>query len=82
MLWVGSFFTLAWHDMRHANMEIYTTRLAADGTELDAQTRITNALGVSHYVDTTWTGSELGLVWGDMRSSTTSVLAGYVSYCE
>jgi len=82
MLWAGSFFTLAWQDMRHANMEIYATRLAADGTELDTQTRITNAVGVSHYVDTTWTGSELGLVWGDLRTSPTSVLAGYVSYCE
>ena len=82
MLWTGSFFTLGWRDIRDANHEIYMKRLAADGTSMDADVRITDEIGASQHLDTTWTGSELGLAWGDYRSSPASVLVAYVQFCE
>lgn len=69
--WNGAGFALVWTDYRNSgNREIYFRRLAADGSPVGGEVRVTNDPADSAWADLTWNDvdREWGLVWSDDRS--------------
>jgi hypothetical protein len=66
----GNGFGVAWNDDRDGNAEIYFAALAADGTKLGNDVRVTNAPDMSFApaLDSTATG--YAVTWWDRRSGT------------
>lgn len=65
----GDGYLTAWADARQANnYEIYATRFNAEGAELQADLRLTNALDFSLRPTIQWTGTEYLVVWEDHRT--------------
>ncbi|MFO0594711.1 MAG: MopE-related protein [Myxococcaceae bacterium] len=74
--WNGTEFGLAWTDYRNAgNREIYFRRLAADGSPLGAEVRVTNDGADSAWPDLAWNdvAHEWALVWHDTRDGNSEV---------
>lgn len=67
LAWSGSEFGVSWYDGRDGNTEIYFVRIAADGTKIDPDVRITNDLNRSRNPWCIWTGSEFVVSWNDNR---------------
>jgi hypothetical protein len=65
LAWTGSGFGLDWYDLRDGNTEIYFARLAADGTKIGADVRVTNTPTDTFGPQIEWSGSEFGVVWQD-----------------
>jgi len=82
LVWTGTEYGLAWQDQRDGNYEIYFARLAADGTKIGSDVRITND-GASAFTSETpsmvWTGSEYGVAWSDNRSGTYEIYFARIS---
>lgn len=64
----GSFLGMAWEDPRDGNLEIYFARLAASGSKIGADIRITSDTNSSQLPRIVWTGAEFGIFWQDDRS--------------
>ena len=69
VVWTDDEFGVVWHTQheRSADNEIYFTRVAADGSVIGADIRVTDARGVSVWPEITWTGDEYGVIWADGR---------------
>jgi len=65
--WSGSEFGVAWHDYRDGNTEIYFRRIAANGSLIGGDVRVTNDNRSSTDPAMVWTGSEYSLAWIDFR---------------
>ncbi|HET8948012.1 MAG TPA: putative metal-binding motif-containing protein, partial [Candidatus Polarisedimenticolia bacterium] len=62
--WTGSEFGLTWYDGRDGfNTQVYFARLAADGTKIGVDVRVTNASTGGALPEIEWSGTEFGLVW-------------------
>lgn len=76
LVWTGSEFGIVWQDYRNdpnpTDMdfiyEIYFARVAADGSRIDDDVRITESPSSSNSSKIVWTGSEYGLSWSDDRN--------------
>ena len=76
----GGEWGVAWADYRNGfDTELYFARVAAAGTEIGTEVRVTNATGASFYPEVAWSGSEWGLVWEDYRSGNSDQWFGRVS---
>ena len=74
--WNGSGFGLVWTDYRNTNnREIYFRRLAADGSPVGNEVRVTNDPADSAWADLAWNevDHEWAIVWHDTRSGDTEV---------
>jgi len=67
LAWTGSEWGLVWYDYRDGNSEIYFTRLAEDGTKLEADKRLTRDDQGSHTPNMVWADDKFGIVWLDER---------------
>lgn len=67
LVWNGTGWTVAWHDTRDGNVEIYAAALASDGSRLGADVRVTNAVGLSWWPWLARSGDRLGVAWHDSR---------------
>jgi len=71
--WSGSQLGVVWEDGRHGtmdwNVEIYFQRLAADGSMLGSNVRVTDDTEYSTYPAIAWSGSEFGIAFADNRLS-------------
>jgi hypothetical protein len=66
--WSGQSFLTAWADARQAgNYEVYSTRFDAEGRELSADQRLTDAPDYSVRPSVRLSGSEYVVVWDDHR---------------
>ncbi|MFZ5444018.1 MAG: MopE-related protein [Myxococcota bacterium] len=74
--WNGSEFGLAWTDYRFTgNREVYFRRLAADGSLLGPEVRVTNDAADSAWPDLAWNDADRqwALVWHDTRDGNAEV---------
>ena len=74
--WNGTSFALVWTDYRNAgNREIYFRRLAADGSALGPEVRVTNDPGDSAWADMSWNDvdREWAIVWSDTRAGNAEI---------
>ena len=71
LVWNGQEFAVVWSDYRGGSypdeIEVYFARIAADGTLLGSEVRVTEAGGRSQDPSLAWTGSEWGVTWTDNR---------------
>jgi hypothetical protein len=67
MVWNGVSLAVAWMDQRDGNLEIYFQRFRLDGSAIGVPMRVTDAPGGSQEPSLTWTGTEYGLAWLDVR---------------
>ncbi len=68
--WNGTTFALVWTDYRNAgNREIYFRKLAADGSPIGNEVRVTNDPADSAWADMAWNDQdrEWAIVWSDSR---------------
>jgi hypothetical protein len=77
--WTGSEFALAWTDPRHGNMEIMHARMAADGSVVVSDVRISDSTGVSASPALTVAGNDALIPFGDLTSGTTDPWIGHAS---
>jgi hypothetical protein len=68
LVWTGSEFGLSWMDAPAADNEIYFNRISASGSKIGTDQRITSSPGNSLYPSLSWSGSEFGVSWMDIRS--------------
>lgn len=74
--WNGNSFALVWTDYRNAgNREIYFRRLAADGSAVGPEVRVTNDPGDSSWADMSWNDvdREWAIVWSDTRAGNAEI---------
>ncbi len=74
--WNGTSFGLVWTDYRNAgNREIYFRRLAADGTPVGNEVRVTNDPADSSWADMSWNevDREWAIVWSDTRAGNAEI---------
>src|SRR3972149_2205529 len=71
LAWTSSEYGLSWHDNRGGNYEIYFARIAATGTKIGADLRITNDPNYSGLPFLVWTGLEYGVIWVETRDGNT-----------
>ena len=74
--WNGAQFALVWTDYRHANnREVYFRRLAADGSPVGGEVRVTNDPADSAWPDLAWNDvdREWAVVWHDTRDGNAEV---------
>lgn len=80
--WTGREYGVVWDDTRGGNTEIYFARMAADGTKLGGDVRITSG-GTSGYwsvaTSLVWTGSEYGVAWMDSRDGNYEIYFARIS---
>ena len=67
LVWIGTEYGVSWYDDRDGPTEIYFARIAASGTKIGGDVRITNDVSSSGYPSLAWTGSEYGVSWMDCR---------------
>jgi hypothetical protein len=67
VVWSATDWGLAWTDNRDGNYEIYMSRVAAAGTKVGGDTRLTTQAADSNHPSVAWTGTDYGLVWADNR---------------
>lgn len=68
--WIGARFALAWCDARDGTgAEIYYTSISEAGVKEMDDVRVTNAPELSSFPSMVWSGSELGVVWRDLRNT-------------
>jgi hypothetical protein len=79
LVWATSQYGLAWHDGRDGGTEVYFVRLSGTGTELGAETRISDLSVQSRAPELAWSGSEFGVTWEDMRDGNEEVYFSRVS---
>ena len=70
LVWTGTEHGIAWYDDRDGDTEIYFTRIAADGTEIGDDARVTMDGARSEFPSLAWNGDGYGLVWNDTRPGT------------
>ncbi|MDB4962766.1 MAG: Flagellar hook-length control protein FliK [Myxococcales bacterium] len=75
LVWTGVEYGIAWTDTRDLDEEIYFTRLAADGTKIGADTRITNDLQPQTSPSLQWSGTEWLVAWDDQRTGSNVISA-------
>lgn len=63
----GSFLHLVWWDDREGDREIFYKRSTNNGTNWDADTRLTNSMGISQLPSVSASGSILHVMWQDLR---------------
>jgi len=73
IVWSGSEYALAWHDLRHGDAEAYFARISPDGTLVGSDVRVSNAEGASQNASIVWTGSRYGVAWQDDRTAWSEV---------
>jgi hypothetical protein len=74
--WNGSTFALVWTDYRNTgNREIYFRKLAADGSPIGNEVRVTNDPGDSAWADMAWNDQdrEWAIVWSDSRAGNNEI---------
>lgn len=79
LVWDGSGYGIAWEDDREGNYEIYFSQLDPDGTEVVDDVRLTNASQNSDHAAISWTGSEYGIAWQDLRDGNYEIYFTLVS---
>ena len=65
LVWAGTEYGVSWYDYRDGNFEIYFARIAANGTKIGGDVRITNDPNDSYSPSLVWTGTEYGVSWYD-----------------
>jgi hypothetical protein len=65
--WASSEFGISWFDQRNGNREIYFSRVSSIGDKIGTDVRVTISADDSRYPTITWTGTEYGVSWYDMR---------------
>jgi hypothetical protein len=72
LVWTGTEYGVAWNDQRDpgtpSDAEIYFARIAADGTKIGEDLRVSNAAGQSFRPSLVWTGASYALTWNDDAS--------------
>ncbi len=63
LAWSGSEYGLAWYDGRDTPAQVYFARIAADGTKVGSDIRITDTAGGADHPSMAWTGSEYGVAF-------------------
>lgn len=79
IVWTGQEWGVAWNDDRDGNIEIYFTRLDADGDRLEGDRRLTNAPGPSFAPALVWTGDAYLVSWWDGRADPAEVFTARVT---
>ena len=79
LVWTGSEYGVAWYDERDGDEEIYFARLAADGSKIGGELRVTSSSGFSRHASLVWTGNEYGLAWSDKRDGNTEIYFAAIS---
>ena len=73
LVWNGQEFGIAWKDYRPGSSpdesEVYFARIAADGSLIGSEVRVTTAAGRSNDPTLAWSGSEWGIAWYDNRGT-------------
>ena len=69
----GDSVHIVWQDFRDNNAEIYYKHSTDGGTTWGADTRLTNALGISYDPSLAQSGSMTHVVWGDSRDGSNIV---------
>ena len=77
--WSGSEFGVSWHDSRDGNNEIYFSRVSAAGVKVGSDLRVTNDAHTSYNGPLSWTGSEFGMSWNDIRDGIWEIYFARVS---
>ena len=67
MVWTGSEFGVSWYDNRDGNYMIYFARIGADGAKIGSDVRVTYDSPECRSPSLTWTGSEFGVSWTDIK---------------
>ncbi len=72
IVWNGTEYAIAWHDNRNStsNREIYFMRVNNNGTIVQSDLRVTDALYDSGNVHLVWNGTQYLLSWFDDRNTT------------
>jgi len=65
--WTGNEYGIAWSDFRDGNFEIYFARMAADGTKLGADVKVSASGSSAYGPSLVWTGTQYGVSWTDNR---------------
>jgi hypothetical protein len=65
LTWTGSEFVVAWRDNRLTDTDVFIARISATGALASSEIQVTGGTTSCHVPDIAWSGSELGLVWGD-----------------
>jgi len=65
LVWAGTEYGVSWEDWRHGDPEIYFARIAANGTKIGGDVRITNYPSYRTSPSLAWTGTEYGVSWWD-----------------
>jgi len=77
--WTGSEFGVSWEDDRDLNWEIYFARISSSGAKLGSDLRVTNDASSSMHPSLSWTGSEFGMSWEDIRDRNYEIYFARVS---
>ena len=78
--WTGSEFGVTWFDWRHGDPEIYFARISASGAKIGADLLVTtNMISRDYYPSLSWTGSEFGVSWYDIRDGNAEIYFARVS---
>jgi len=65
---IGSYVHIAWQDNRSGNSEIYYKRSTDNGSNWEADVRLTNNTAISEYPEIRAEGSVVNVIWRDTRS--------------
>jgi len=85
LAWNGSSYALTWIDQRHwevpalGNDEVYFKQLAADGTALTDDIRLSDAPGASWDPALVWTGDRYAISWVDARNGELHAVFSFLS---
>ncbi|MBW2261485.1 MAG: hypothetical protein JRG91_05875 [Deltaproteobacteria bacterium] len=67
--WSGSEFGVSWYDERGTDMEIFFARIDETGVKIGSDVAVSAGTGNSYNPSLTWSGSEYGVAWTDLRDS-------------
>jgi hypothetical protein len=74
LVWTGSEIGIGWDDERNGAQDVYFMRVAADGTKIGSDVRVTDTTGYSLETDLAWSGSEFMTCWNDDRTGDRDVM--------
>jgi hypothetical protein len=66
--WSGSEFGVSWNGTTGSNTEVYFARIDEAGTKIGSDVAVSSGTGNSYNSSLTWSGSEWGVAWTDVRT--------------
>jgi hypothetical protein len=73
MVWAGTAFAAAWHELGGAEVHSYLAILDAGGRDTDGVTRIDSGTGAAFAPNMAWNGTRIGITWTDQRDGNDEV---------